>query len=92
MACYPNRFEEQLDRDFPAGSAKRALTEVADTAYMCKLWFESYLAVDSEKIGFNGADVMAMTKLVLEHEVAIVSAKGSERDEPASPHRSNMRR
>jgi hypothetical protein len=34
--------------------------------------------VADTKIAFNGADVMAMTKLVMEREAAIVAAEESE--------------
>jgi hypothetical protein len=41
-----------------------ALSEVSDTAYACKLWFESY------GVPFTGSDVIAMTRLVTARAVA----------------------
>ena len=63
-----NRFEELLKSmnrpgARPGASAFRdALIDVADTASMCKMWF------DSEGIAYTAADVVAMARLVLERE------------------------
>jgi hypothetical protein len=72
-----NRFETLLDKDL-SGHPKRALRDVADTAYACKVWFECYLVTDGGKVPFTGADVIAMTKLVLAREDAMVAAEESD--------------
>ena len=42
-----------------------AMVDVADAAYACKLWFES------NGLRPTAADVVAMTRLVLEHEAGV---------------------
>jgi hypothetical protein len=56
----------RLLRDPPSDnwpySLVSALSDVGDTCYACKLWFESH------KIPFTGADVVAMATLVMQRE------------------------
>ena len=66
-----NPFEEWLNGAQGAGprNFRAAVIDVADTAYVCKLWFESY--------GLNAtvADIMAMARLVMEREAALEKAE-----------------
>ena len=68
-----NPFEQLLSKGYASDARSRhmkdAVIEVADTAYMCKTWFESY------KLEATAADVIAMTRLILEREAAIVAAQ-----------------
>jgi hypothetical protein len=65
-----NDFDKRLDsmREPEAANFKGALIDVCDTAYMCKLWFDSYGLVAT------AADVVALTRLVMEREAAIKAA------------------
>jgi len=53
---------------------KEALIEVCDTAYMCKLWFEG------QELAATVADVVALTRLVMEREHSLRAAEGQEED------------
>lgn len=68
-----NRFEKLLQQmqthSGGVGNFRNALIEVADTAYACKLWFESY------GLAATASDVVAMTRLVIEREMAITTAE-----------------
>ena len=57
-----NEFEDAL-RNLPEISPyKTALIEVVDTAYFVRQWFKSY------GIEHSGADVVALTALILDRE------------------------
>jgi hypothetical protein len=62
-----NKFERFI-REMPElGDAyhwKPHIIDVADTMFACKTWFQSY------GVSFTGADVVAMTKLILKREEA----------------------
>jgi hypothetical protein len=60
---FSERFEEfmRATRD-DGGDWRPHIIAVADTMYVCKIWLESYTE------GHIPADVIAMAKLVLEHE------------------------
>ncbi|WP_426959445.1 hypothetical protein [Muricoccus radiodurans] len=73
-----SRFERHLDqlgRSPHLQAVRDALIEVADTAYGCKLWFES------NRMQASAADVVAMTRLVLTQK----ARAGGERVGDASP-------
>jgi hypothetical protein len=48
----------------------KAMVDVADAAYACKLWFEG------NGLRPTAADVVAMTRLVLEHEAGLGNRLG----------------
>ena len=52
------------------GSFCAAMVDVADAAYACKLWFEG------NGLRPTAADVVAMTRLVLEHEAGLGNRHG----------------
>lgn len=60
-----NRFEYGM-ASIPSGPEealwKKAIIEVADTAYLCRLWLETYTKE------FTAADVLAMTRMVMDRE------------------------
>jgi hypothetical protein len=62
------RFESRL-KDLSDEQLRRALIEVCDTAYLCTLWLEQY-AVEGGKP--TAADVLELTKLVLQRERDII--------------------
>jgi len=67
-----NEFERLL-KDGWGQSAQQdpsrlAMRDVADIAYACKLWFESY------RLAATAADVVAMARLVREREAAVGAA------------------
>jgi len=66
-----NDFEKRLERmrEPDASVFKDALIDVCDTAHMCKLWFESY------GLAATAADVVALTRLVMEREAALKAAE-----------------
>jgi hypothetical protein len=60
-----NQFERlMLKENWPGDSdrARTAVRDVADTMYACREWFEGY------KVPYTGADLVAMTKLILARE------------------------
>jgi hypothetical protein len=73
-----NPFETLLDKGYARDARSRhirdAVIEVADTAYMCKTWFESY------KLEATAADVIAMTRLIIEREAALVAAQKADEE------------
>lgn len=65
-----NAFDRLIDIISKTGAShsfRSALVDVCDTAYACKLWFQSY--------GFEptAADLVAMTRLIMEREAAITT-------------------
>jgi hypothetical protein len=65
-----NDFDKRLDsmREPEDALFRDALIGVCDAAYMCKLWFESY------GLAATAADVVALTRLVMEREAALKAA------------------
>ena len=60
-----NSFDQFLadTRGDPGGERwRQPVIDVADTMYICKKWFEAH------EIKFTAADLLAMTKLVLDRE------------------------
>ena len=57
-----NQFEENvkaIPSNADASIWKQALIEVADTAWLCRSWFESH------NVPFTAADLMTMTGMVI---------------------------
>ena len=48
---------------------RQPVIDVADTMYVCKKWFEGHEVI------FTAADLLAMTRLVLEREQALAKAE-----------------
>lgn len=69
-------FEKLIDKGYGSGEdaarQKQAVIYVADTAYACKLWFESY------GLSATAADIIAMTRLVMEREAAVAARAEAE--------------
>ena len=60
-----NHFEDLLrtmEKSSDGGHFHKALIDVTDTAYACKVWLENYSS------HFTAADVVAMTALVMKRE------------------------
>ncbi len=66
-----NRFKEWLKsaQEARRHNFRTAVIDVADTAYVCKLWFESY------GLNATAADIVAMARLVMEREAALEKAE-----------------
>jgi hypothetical protein len=60
-----DQFLADTREDFSKMHWRQPVIEVADTMYVCKKWFEGY------EIAFTAADLVAMTRLVLERERSI---------------------
>lgn len=72
---FSNYFEAHLallSKSPVPGEVRQAITDVADTAYGCKLWFES------QGLQATAADIVAMARLVLEREALLVAKRDAE--------------
>jgi len=69
-----NEFERLLQMDRIPERFRGAVVDVADTAYMCKAWFASY------GVAATAADIMAMCRMVMEREAALVAEERREVD------------
>jgi hypothetical protein len=68
MSYQPDDFDSLMSRMNAGGAPSSfctAMMDVADAAYACMLWFES------NGLRPTAADVVAMTRLVLEHEAGL---------------------
>ncbi len=64
-------FELFLSKSYAQGAPrnmKQAIVDIADTAHTCQLWFESY------RLPATAADVIAMTRLIMERQAALTAA------------------
>jgi hypothetical protein len=66
-----NEFERLLQMD---RIPERFRGAVVDVAYMCKAWFASY------GVAATAADIMAMCRMVMEREAALVAEERREVD------------
>lgn len=72
-----NRFDEMLLAHDMPDRWKRSLIDVADTAFLCWIWLEE------RKIPFTAADVLTMTKMVIDREADGLTRERGEGDEAA---------
>jgi len=71
--AFSSPFEEHLfllQKAPGTEDVRQALVDVADTARGCKLWFEAQGIVPT------GADIMTMTRMVLDREAAATNRRG----------------
>jgi hypothetical protein len=53
---------ERLLQDVEPPTARQAIIDVTDTAYLVKVWFEQH------RVAYTAADLASMTSMVLERE------------------------
>lgn len=66
-----NRFDEMLLAYSVPERWKKALIDVADTAFICWVW------LDERKVPFSAADVLTMTKMVIDREDALAAEEAA---------------